>query len=323
MTDLHDHDRGLALDLSTLLRRRDAMKLMAGAALASLVGCSGDATTETAGGGASTSATGAASSVTTSAASTASSATSTATSAAPATAVPTTSAAPATTAALVTTVAPIPTTATPLSSCTTIPSETGGPFPGDGSNGPNVLTQSGIVRRDMRPSFGASTVVASGIPLLLNLRLVDTGNGCKPLAGAAVYAWHCDIDGKYSLYDNGVQDRNYLRGVQAADASGQVSFQTIFPAAYSGRWPHIHFEIYPSLAVATSSDAKLITSQLALPAEACAAAFATAGYESSASFLGRNSIENDNVFGDGYDLQLPKVTGSAAAGFVADLVIGV
>ena len=35
-----------------------------------------------------------------------------------------------------------------------IPEETGGPYPGDGSNGPNVLDESGIVRQDIRSSFG-------------------------------------------------------------------------------------------------------------------------------------------------------------------------
>jgi hypothetical protein len=34
--------------------------------------------------------------------------------------------------------------------CSVIPSETAGPYPGDGSNGPNALTQSGIVRADIR-----------------------------------------------------------------------------------------------------------------------------------------------------------------------------
>lgn len=35
-----------------------------------------------------------------------------------------------------------------------IPDETAGPYPGDGSNGPDVLEQSGIVRSDIRSSFG-------------------------------------------------------------------------------------------------------------------------------------------------------------------------
>ena len=50
-------------------------------------------------------------------------------------------------------------------SCAVIPEETAGPFPGDGSNGPNVLSEDGVVRSDIRSSFGSSTTVAAGIPL--------------------------------------------------------------------------------------------------------------------------------------------------------------
>ena len=53
--------------------------------------------------------------------------------------------------------------------------------------------------------------------------------------------------------------------MQETDANGKLTFQTIFPAAYSGRWPHMHFEVYESLDAATSGGAKLKTSQLALP----------------------------------------------------------
>src|SRR5580765_5332636 len=45
---------------------------------------------------------------------------------------------------------------------TEIPDETAGPYPGDGSNGPDVLEQSGIVRSDLRSSFGASSGTAEG-----------------------------------------------------------------------------------------------------------------------------------------------------------------
>ena len=54
--------------------------------------------------------------------------------------------------------------------------------------------------------------------------------------------------GLYSLYNRGATDQNYLRGVQASDADGKLSFTTIFPGCYRGRWPHIHFEIFRDLA---------------------------------------------------------------------------
>ena len=37
-----------------------------------------------------------------------------------------------------------------------IPEETAGPYPGDGSNGVNVLSESGIVRSDITSSFGST-----------------------------------------------------------------------------------------------------------------------------------------------------------------------
>jgi class 3 adenylate cyclase len=106
------------------------------------------------------------------------------------------------------------TAGTPDESCVTIPEETAGQYPGDGSNGPDVLSESGIVRRDIRSSFGDVSGTAEGVPLEIQLHLEDAST-CAPLAGAAVYLWHCDREGHYSLYT--VTDQNYLRGVQEAD----------------------------------------------------------------------------------------------------------
>ncbi len=166
-----------------------------------------------------------------------------------------------------------------------IPEETAGPYPGDGSNGVNVLTDSGIVRSDITRSFGSGSAVARGVPLTIKLRVIDISDDGKPLAGAAVYLWHCDREGRYSLYSDGVTVENYLRGVQEARADGSITFTSIFPAAYAGRWPHIHFEVYPSLAKATKATSKLRTSQLALPRDASMAVYATTGYQASISNL--------------------------------------
>src|SRR6266576_6592943 len=45
-----------------------------------------------------------------------------------------------------------------------VESETAGPFPADGSNGPNVRTLNGIVRSDIRSSFGGYVGTAAGVP---------------------------------------------------------------------------------------------------------------------------------------------------------------
>jgi len=199
-----------------------------------------------------------------------------------------------------------------------LPEETGGPFPGDGSNGANVLNQSGIVRRDITSSFGSSTTMAPGVPFSLTMTIYDYANNKAPLAGGAVYVWHCDREGRYSLYSEGVADENYLRGVQETDGRGQVRFSTIFPACYSGRWPHIHFEVYPSLAKATNGANKIATSQMALPEATCRAVYATSGYEQSLNNMSRVSLDTDNVFRDGYDLQIPSVTGDPSSGYQLD-----
>jgi protocatechuate 3,4-dioxygenase beta subunit len=206
---------------------------------------------------------------------------------------------------------------------TEIPQETAGPYPGDGSNGPNALTQSGIVRSDITTSFGSASGVARGVPLTINLTVLNLDRGGAAYSGAAVYLWHCDREGRYSMYSSGVANENYLRGVQEADGTGSVTFKSIFPAAYSGRWPHIHFEVYPTLAGATSAGNKITTSQLALPEAVCKTVYAADGYSQSVHNLGRTSLTSDNVFRDGWTSQLATVTGSVSAGYVANLTVPV
>src|SRR4051812_16412338 len=183
-------------------------------------------------------------------------------------------------------------------SCSRVPEETAGPYPGDASNGPNVLNQTGVVRSDIRSSFAGLSGTADGVPLTIALSIVGAST-CAPLAGYAVYLWHCDKPGRYSLYSSGVTNQNYLRGVQQADAAGKVTFTSIFPGCYSGRWPHIHFEVYRSLTAATSVSNRIATSQIALPKAACDLAYATAGYEASVTNLKQVSLATDNVFSDG------------------------
>jgi protocatechuate 3,4-dioxygenase beta subunit len=206
--------------------------------------------------------------------------------------------------------------------CAEVPEETAGPFPSDGSNGPDILRESGVVRRDIRTSIGSASGTAEGVPLELELTVVDTSNGCVPLPGAAVYVWHCDRDGEYSMYGN-LEDENYLRGVQVADADGALSFTSIFPACYPGRWPHVHFEVYPSVDDATSASNKLRTSQLAFPEATCDAAYAADGYSASIPAFARVSLDSDGVFSDGVSLQTPTMSGDATTGFTARLTVPV
>lgn len=213
-------------------------------------------------------------------------------------------------------------TAATVTSCSTIPSETGGPFPGDGSNGPDVLAENGVVRKDITSSFDGMSGTADGVPYTMQFTVVNIDDGCKPLTGAAIYVWHCDREGNYSMYQS-ASDANYLRGVQEVDANGVATFTSIFPACYSGRWPHVHFEVYPSVSDATNATNKLVTSQLALPEDVCDTVYATSGYEQSSSNMQRVSLSSDMVFSDGVSLQTPSMTGNAQSGYVSSLVVGV
>lgn len=150
-----------------------------------------------------------------------------------------------------------------------IPEETAGPYPGDGSNGPDVLERSGVIRGDLRSSFGTGGATAEGVPMTLTLAIEDLANRGDAFAGVAVYVWHCDRNGAYSMYADGLTDENYLRGVQVADARGRVTFTSVFPACYSGRWPHVHFEVYADAKSITDSTKAIATSQVALPKAAC------------------------------------------------------
>jgi hypothetical protein len=174
-----------------------------------------------------------------------------------------------------------------------VPSETAGPYPGDGSNGPDVLDDSGIVRHDIRRSFGSSRTLAKGVPLRVNLTVTDAAKDYAPLSGLAVYAWHCDRSGRYSMYSSGVEDENYLRGIATTDK-------------------------------AVSNGSIVKTSQIAFPAAACKKVYATSGYSGSSGNLARTSLSTDNVFSDDKAIhQLATVTGSVKRGFVANLTIGI
>lgn len=291
-THAHDHDLGLSHDLKmleALASRRRALRWFAGAGTTAIVAAcdSGSSSTGT---------------VTTP------------------TPTPTATATPS----------PTPTPTPGATSCVADPTETNGPYPADGTNtssGPtsNVLTSSGVVRSDIRSSFVGSTTTVSGVQMTITLTLVNVNSSCAPLAGYAIYIWHCDANGQYSLYD--VPAESWLRGVGVTDANGQVTFTTIFPGCYAGRWPHIHFEVFSSLANATGGRFARLIGQLAMPAAVCSTIYnGSSTYSSSVRNLSGVSIASDNVFGDNSAAQIaqqtPTMTGSVSAGYTATATVG-
>jgi len=201
-------------------------------------------------------------------------------------------------------------TATTAPAGSPIPSETGGPFPADGTNGPNVLSDGAVVRRDITTSFGDYSGSATGTPVAINLTIVDASTG-SPIEGAAVYLWHCTADGKYSIYED--SNVNYLRGVQVADSAGRLTFDSIFPGCYRGRWPHCHFEVFDSLDEASTGRSARRVSQLALGEEDCRNVYADSAYGDSLSNLGQLSLSGDMVFRDGWVDQLATYNPSAGS----------
>jgi protocatechuate 3,4-dioxygenase beta subunit len=215
--------------------------------------------------------------------------------------------------------------------CLLDPTETEGPFPGDGSNNAhgtlaNVLKSSGIVRRDMRTNIAKTAIAAEGQAFDLEITLVNLRQACAPLVGHAIYLWHCDALERYSIYD--LPNASYLRAVGVTDSVGNAAFTTIFPGCYPGRYPHIHFEVYMSLERATSYKNRLLTSQMAMPADACRTIYAASKrYAESAANFASVSVERDDVFADSTPRQIaaqtPMVTGGASGAYKGVMTIGI
>ena len=186
------------------------------------------------------------------------------------------------------------------SECAVTPSETEGPFP--------TKVPANFVRKDIRSD-------RTGLAFTMNITIKNAASNCAALAGAIVDVWHCDKDGNYSEYGGtGMQSVNlttvdFLRGRQTTDASGLVSFTSIFPGWYGGRAPHIHVHIY------NSAGKSLLVTQIAFPYDVTNTVYTTAqsaGYTKGAQ---DTKNERDNVFSDSVATELATVTGSVSAGY--------
>jgi protocatechuate 3,4-dioxygenase beta subunit len=196
-------------------------------------------------------------------------------------------------------------------SCTVMPTETEGPFP---TKSPSTYQRANIVED------------RTGVPLTINLIIKNTNNSCAVVAGAIVDIWHCDREGNYSEYGGtGMQSTdytgaayNFLRGRLISDASGLVSFTSLYPGWYSGRAPHIHVHIYNASGVS-----KLIT-QIAFPKDICDIVYTTSAFYSSKG-VADTLNSNDNVFGTpSTDLAqeiADSVTGTVSGGYILTKLI--
>lgn len=181
--------------------------------------------------------------------------------------------------------------------CALAPSETAGPFP--------IKTPAQLVRENIIGN-------RSGVALLITLTVQDQSNDCNPMEGVLVDLWHCDAEGNYSQY-GGTQmqstnytNENFLRGRQATDVNGQVSFISIFPGWYQGRAPHIHIEVLDA------NGNSIRVTQIAFPKDICDVVYASSEYNGEADTLNAN----DNVFADSVDgNMLDSLSGNISDGY--------
>lgn len=186
-----------------------------------------------------------------------------------------------------------------IGDCSLTPNETAGPFP--------TKNPSSLERVDIRAD-------RTGLELTINITIQNKNNDCAGLEGAIVDIWHCDKDGNYSEYGGtGMQSTNFtnvhfLRGRQETDSDGLVTFTSIFPGWYRGRATHIHVHIY------NASGQSLLVTQIAFPADITNSVYTTAtNYYTNGTQ--DTSNDNDNVFSDGYELELATITGNVTEGY--------
>ncbi|MEI7803685.1 MAG: T9SS type A sorting domain-containing protein [Bacteroidota bacterium] len=91
------------------------------------------------------------------------------------------------------------------------------------------------------------------------------------------------------------------------DVNGEVNFTTVFPGWYSGRVAHIHFQVFLSSVLQA-------TSQLTFPETEKNALYA-ANPPYSTYGPDPTAISADNVFSDGYTVQLATLTGNPTDGY--------
>lgn len=182
-------------------------------------------------------------------------------------------------------------------------SETQGPFP---TKEPSTLVKNNIV--------GDRT----GIPLKIKINVQNNNKNCENLEGAIVDIWHCDKDGNYSEY-GGMQmqkadykNAHFLRGRQTTDKSGNVEFTSIFPGWYMGRATHIHVHIYDA------SGKSLLVTQIAFPEGKKSQVVQVNSAKDKGYTKGMNGYtynSKDNVFGDGVEKEMSRITGDINKGF--------
>jgi protocatechuate 3,4-dioxygenase beta subunit len=152
-----------------------------------------------------------------------------------------------------------------------------------------------------------------GTTLALTIKVVNVNSACAAVAGADVEIWHVDAAGDYSQYGSQTA-ATFLRGIQTTNASGDVTFTTIYPGWYQGRATHIHVEV-------TMGGRSIKVTQIAFPESINDTVHRSGVYASR----GTNPIRNqsDGIFSDSLSSELVTPAGSPSSGYTAAFQVGV
>jgi protocatechuate 3,4-dioxygenase beta subunit len=145
-----------------------------------------------------------------------------------------------------------------------------------------------------------------GTPLDLAFRVERSGS-CAPIPGAVVDLWQCDALGIYSGFAKaapgqggspGGADRygdkesaattaeRWLRGTQVTDATGVVTFSSVYPGWYPTRTAHLHLKVH-------LDSSTLLTTQLFFDDAVSDSVYAADPYRQHA---GRDTRNNRDAF---------------------------
>ena len=206
-----------------------------------------------------------------------------------------------------------------------IPDETAGPYPGDGSNGPDVLEQSGIVRSDIRSSFGDVQRHGRG-------RADDAGaDHHRPRQRRRAVRGRRRL--RLALQPRGrllavLRGRRPTRTTCAACRSPTPTAGSPSPAssrpATAGAGRTSTSRSTPTRPASPTPRTPSPRRRSPCRRTSARPVYATSGYEASVGNLARVSLDSDNVFGDdGAASQSATVTGDVASGYTVSLAVGV
>lgn len=166
----------------------------------------------------------------------------------------------------------------------------------------------------------------SGVPLTLNMNVYNANNAsCAVLPNVQIDIWHCNAQGLYS--DINVQGNagqsglKYLRGYQVSDASGNLTFKTIYPGWYNGRTVHIHLKA--RIFDAANNVTKEFNTQIFFDDSLSDSVFTQTPYNSRGTRNTRNS--NDGIYnstGSNSSAVLIALSGSNSSGYSGSFGVG-